>query len=91
MREVVGPEAARGWVKRFTQARRSGVYCRVIEGGTIRPGMQVTVERTSSDHILVTELWGLYPEGDRHPDLVRRARESPVDVGIAEWLATLPG
>jgi len=91
MREVIGPEAARGWVKRFTQAHRPGVYCRVIEPGVIRPGMGVAVERTSPDHILVTELWGLYPEGDRDPDLVRRARESPVDVGIAEWLTTLPG
>lgn len=89
MREVIGANAARGWVKRFVEARRPGVYCRVIEPGKIRPGMRLTVERTSPDHILVMELWDLMQDGNRHPDRIRRALESPVDQEIADWLASL--
>jgi len=91
MRQVIAEEAAKGWVKRFTRARRPGVYCRVIEEGEIRPGMRLDVERTSSDHILVMELWDLSEEGRRDPDVIARARQSPVDPGIADWLATLSG
>ena len=91
MRQVIGEEAAKGWVKRFARARRPGVYCRVIEEGEIRPGMRLDVERAPSDHILVMELWGLSEEGSRDPDVIARARQSPVDRGIADWLAGLGG
>jgi MOSC domain-containing protein YiiM len=91
MSELIGPEAAKGWIQRFKRARRPGVYCRVIEEGDIRPGMAFEVERTSPQHILVMELWDLSQEGSRDPDLIARARKSPVDHGIAQWLATLSG
>jgi len=35
--------AQRGWIKRFTQAGRSGTYLRVIEPGEIRAGDEVEV------------------------------------------------
>jgi MOSC domain-containing protein YiiM len=91
MRELIGPEAAKGWIERFRRARRPGVYCRVIEEGEIRPGMAFEVERTSPQHILVMELWDLSQEGSRDPDLIARARTSPVDHRIARWLAGLGG
>lgn len=91
MSEVIGREAAKGWIQRFRRARRPGVYCRVIEEGQIRPGMEFEVERTSPQHILVMELWDLSQEGIRDPDLIARAQVSPVDHGIAEWLATVSG
>jgi MOSC domain-containing protein YiiM len=35
--------AEEGWIKRFTQAARSGAYLRVIQPGEIRTGDQVTI------------------------------------------------
>lgn len=39
----VGGEDERGWVKRFSDARRLGSYLRVIEKGTVQAGDEVVV------------------------------------------------
>lgn len=88
MREVIGAGS-----QGMGQAIRASTSSRRLlpsdRKGEIRPGMALTVERTSPDHILVMDLWDLSQEANRDPDIIRRARESPVDQGIAEWLATL--
>ena len=39
----VGGEHERGWVKRFSEARRLGSYLRVTHTGTIRAGDEITI------------------------------------------------
>jgi len=39
----VGGDEARGWVKRFSQARRLGPYLRVVQHGRIRAGDEIVV------------------------------------------------
>ena len=39
----VGGEDARGWVKRFADARRLGAYARVVRKGVVRAGDPITV------------------------------------------------
>jgi MOSC domain-containing protein YiiM len=41
------------WVKRFTRAGRIGTYMRVIAGGTMKAGDQITVESTPAHGITV--------------------------------------
>lgn len=89
MRDVVGPDTARGWVKRFKAARRFGVYCRVIEEGRLRPGLGLRREPAPADNIYVLELADLYDASQPDPSLVKRALHSPVDARIARWLSAL--
>ncbi len=46
--------AQAGWIKRFTQAARSGTYLRVIEPGEIRAGDQVEVVHRPGHDVSVT-------------------------------------
>ena len=41
--DLVGGEDARGWVKRFADARRLGAYARVVRKGVVRAGDPITV------------------------------------------------
>ena len=45
----------KGWVKRFTEHGRGGTYLAVVEPGPIRPGDEITVERSGSG-LLITSL-----------------------------------
>lgn len=45
----VGGADERGWVKRFSAARRLGPYLRVIEGGRVRAGDEITVLSVPDD------------------------------------------
>jgi MOSC domain-containing protein YiiM len=89
MREVVGSDAAKGWVKRCKAARRPGVYCRVIEEGQVRSDMRVTIDRASTDWIRVMELWDLMESSTRDSDMIAWGLSSPVAPDIAEWLSGL--
>ena len=89
MREVVGSDAAKGWLKRFRAARRLGIYCRVIEEGEVRSDMRVTIDRGSADWIRVMELWDLMESSTRDPDVITRGLSSPVAPDIADWLSGL--
>jgi MOSC domain-containing protein YiiM len=44
-----GHMGERGWVKRFTEAGRTGAYLSVVSPGVIRPDSPVTVERPDHD------------------------------------------
>ena len=46
----------KGWVRRFTERGRGGTYLAVVEPGTIRPGDQITVERSGSSLTIVNLL-----------------------------------
>lgn len=48
----------RGWVRRFTEAGRTGAYLSVVEPGTIRVGDPVVVERPDHDVTLLMNFRG---------------------------------
>ena len=49
-----------GFVRRFRDAERPGVYCRVLKEGTVRAGDRVVLERYVGDTIPVVELFRTY-------------------------------
>ena len=89
MSEVVGEQAATGWVKRFTAERRPGWYCRVVVEGELAAGTRLTVERGPAEHLLGMQLWDLLHTSERDPALVARGVTSPVDERIRSWLEEL--
>jgi MOSC domain-containing protein YiiM len=88
MSEILGPSAARGWVKRFTEMRRPGIYCRVLTEGELRPGEEAVAHANGEGNITVMELWDLMHDRSR-TDLVAKGLTSPVDESIREWLIEL--
>ena len=45
----------KGWVRRFTERGRGGTYLAVVEPGAVRPGDEITVQRSGSG-LLITSL-----------------------------------
>ncbi len=54
----------RGWVKRFTEAGRTGAYFRVIEQGELGAGDEIEVLDRPSDSVTIAEAFRAY-HGDR--------------------------
>lgn len=53
----VGGEDERGWVKRFSSARRLGVYLRVLQKGRVQAGDAVTVLHRPENAPTVLEIY----------------------------------
>jgi MOSC domain-containing protein YiiM len=64
----------KGWVKRFTEAERTGAYFRVLEEGQVAPGDHAVVERRPGHGVTVTESFRAF-HGDQ--DLMRRVLATP--------------
>ncbi len=89
--EVTGPRVPcrtfagflgqRGWVKRFTQANRTGAYFRVLEAGLIAPGDEITVVHRP-DHDVTVELFfrAVLTEADLLPRLLEAGDSVPPEV-----------
>jgi MOSC domain-containing protein YiiM len=48
------------FVKRYTRAGRSGIYCRVISGGMITAGEEVRLEHAQGERVSVADLFQSY-------------------------------
>jgi MOSC domain-containing protein YiiM len=72
----------KGWVRRFTEAERTGAYFRVLEEGEVGAGDPVVVEYRPGDGVTVTESFRAFL-GDQ--EIMRRLLEVP---GLGEkWRA----
>ncbi|SDB96550.1 MOSC domain-containing protein YiiM [Raineyella antarctica] len=81
-----GPEAAAGWVKRFTELGRPGGMAEVLVPGTVRAGQPVEVAHRPAHGLTLGEafagmpadkaaaLLAAYAPEDIQPDMLRRAR-----------------
>ncbi|CAN5754055.1 MOSC domain-containing protein [soil metagenome] len=68
-----------GFVKRFKQAERPGVYARVLTQGMLRQGDEVVYTRGDSD-VTVMELFHDYYDTTRTPAGLERLLSAPVAV-----------
>ena len=66
------------FVKRFRHAERPGVYCRVLQEGTVRAGDAVRLERYRGETISVLEMFRDWYEPDKSVAGVRRYLAAPV-------------
>lgn len=81
------------FVKRFKEAERPGLYCRVIQPGVVRAGDPVTVTLAQSgpDAVTVVEMFrSWYKRGGSEAE-IRRMLNAPIDMRARriyeEWLA----
>lgn len=68
------------FVKRFRQAVRPGLYCRVIQTGLIGVGEELRVEACQAETISVAEMFRDYYEKDKSEDTLRRHLRAPIAI-----------
>ncbi len=68
------------FVRRFRDAERPGVYCRVICEGSVRSGMAVEFQRFVGDGIAAIRMFRDYYEGDLDAAALRRYLDAPIAI-----------
>ena len=69
-----------GWVKRFADARRPGLYVRVLEPGEVAAGDPVERLAGGNGHPTVIELMDVWYDKAPDPKLLERLLASPLAV-----------
>lgn len=68
------------FLKRFREAERPGVYCRVLQAGTLQAGDTVTLEPYFGERITVTELFRNFFAPVRTEAALRRYLAAPIAI-----------
>ena len=68
------------FVKKFKQAERPGLYCRVLAGGQITAGDRVTVEAYTGETVTILEMTRDHYAPDKSEAGLRRFLAAPIDV-----------
>jgi MOSC domain-containing protein YiiM len=67
-----------GFVKRFVQAQRPGIYARVIMMGVVHVGDKIRFIPTLENYPTVIELYDLWHTRERNPELLRKGLAAPI-------------
>ncbi len=68
------------FVKRYKQAERPGMYCRVIQEGTLQAGDAATVVSYQGATVSALDVFREHQSREKHPELLRRILESPIAI-----------
>ena len=74
------------WVKKFRNAERPGLYCRVIKEGVVEAGTPVSVEKYSGETISIVKMYRDYYEKDKSEESLRRHLNAPIAIRAREDL-----
>ena len=66
------------FIKRFQKAERPGVYCRVIQPGSVRAGAAVAYQRYTGETVSVLEMFRDYYKKELDEATIRRYLAAPV-------------
>lgn len=67
-----------GFIKRFVQAQRPGIYARVVEMGEIHISDKIRFIPTLENYPTVIELFDLWHSRERNPELLRKGLAAPI-------------
>jgi MOSC domain-containing protein YiiM len=68
------------WVKRFRQAERPGLYCRVIREGILKAGDPVSVERYMGETISILDMFRDYYDKNKSEETLHRHLNAPIAI-----------
>jgi len=68
------------WVKKFRDAERPGLYCRVTKEGVIKAGDPVTVEKYTGETISILQMYRDHYAKKLSEDMIRRHLNAPIDI-----------
>ena len=69
-----------GFVKKFRQARRPGLYCRVIKEGFVQTGDTVRLEPSANQYLTVLETFEMYYDPNPSLEMIERILAAPVAI-----------
>jgi MOSC domain-containing protein YiiM len=83
------------FVKKFRHAERPGLYCRVIQEGSLQTGDEVTIERYQKETISVLQMYRDFYKRRKSEETLRRHLNAPIAirarVSLEEELKRLSG
>jgi len=68
------------WVKKFRQAERPGLYCRVIREGFVATGDSVSIEKYQGETLSILQMYREYYEKDKNEETIRRQLNAPIAI-----------
>ena len=68
------------FIRRFRDARRPGLYLRVLMGGHVAAGDRVTLEPAPAASLPLLELQDLFYDRDADRSRLERALNAPIDI-----------
>lgn len=69
-----------GFVKKFRQARRPGLYCRVLEEGILQAGNAVTLEPCAVEYLRVVDTFELFYDPNPNLAMIEKILAAPVAI-----------
>jgi MOSC domain-containing protein YiiM len=69
-----------GFVKKFRQARRPGLYCRVLEEGEVQVGDTVTLEPSETEYLSLVDTFDWYYEPNPSLEMIQKVLAAPVAI-----------
>jgi MOSC domain-containing protein YiiM len=68
------------FVKRYQQAVRPGLYCRVIQDGNVQEGGKVEITRYTGETLSIAEMFNYHYEKDKNETILRRHLKAPISI-----------
>lgn len=72
------------WVKKFRQAERPGLYCRVIKEGIVKTGDSVFVEKYTSETLSIVQVFRDYYDKNKSAETIRQHLDAPIAIRVRE-------
>jgi MOSC domain-containing protein YiiM len=73
------------WVKKFRNARRPGIYTRVLQTGQVQQGDAIQKTHSASENISLVELFDLWYKDKLNKEQLERILTAPVDWRTRKW------
>ncbi len=68
------------FVKKYRRAERPGLYCRVIQEGSVQAGDEVSLERYAGETLSILEMFRDYYDKHKGEETLRRHLSAPIDI-----------
>jgi MOSC domain-containing protein YiiM len=78
-----------GFVKKFKQARRPGLYCRVIKEGEVQVGDTVTLEPSEVGYVSVVDTFDWFYDPNPSLEMINKVLAAPVAIRARKMYAEL--
>ncbi len=78
-----------GFVKKFKQARRPGLYCRVLEEGEVQAGDTVTLKPSEIEYLSVVDTFDWFYDPNPSLAMIQKVLAAPVAIRVREMYQEL--
>lgn len=68
------------WVKKFRDAERPGLYCRVMQEGFVKPGDSVSVEPYRGATLSILQMYRAHYQKEKGEDVYHLHLNAPIDI-----------